>query len=366
MKFIKRFLRDEKGQALPLFALLVVVIIGFSALAMDWGMHYTSKANYQKAADAAALAAVLDHPGGSIVESSPVGLSMKRIAEDVIAANQKEIDSSAIKVSFPKENQVKVEIALPFRMFLGGAAGFEAPKFTSVGDTDARDAVSAVAQIEGGNVNTAIPLINYDTAVGVSSELELRDKNDKDPSKRDWLDPDLEEFKHALKNGGDIIIDASDGLAIDNGNMSAYLDIVEHILSLPGPHYVFSVNPIILADLVPTELNKSGKGIATDEGTKQIFTLTKKNKKDPVLELSVPLKKDNISPYAKLVDGKYVKCNKGDSGSIDQIVLLEITGAELVTSNGKGNTVLEGTVAKVVHLFGKDANYFSSTSRLVE
>lgn len=52
--------RDEDGAFAVLFAILLVVIIGFSALAVDVGYWYASKRQLQTAADAAALAGCND------------------------------------------------------------------------------------------------------------------------------------------------------------------------------------------------------------------------------------------------------------------------------------------------------------------
>ena len=49
--------QNERGQALALIALSVVVLLGFSALAIDGGMIYADRRHAQNAADASALAA---------------------------------------------------------------------------------------------------------------------------------------------------------------------------------------------------------------------------------------------------------------------------------------------------------------------
>jgi len=51
-----RYLRDEDGSVLPLTALLLSVLLGMAAFAIDLGMVYVAKAEAQRASDAAALA----------------------------------------------------------------------------------------------------------------------------------------------------------------------------------------------------------------------------------------------------------------------------------------------------------------------
>lgn len=52
--------RSEHGQVLPLFALLLVALFGFSALAIDVSSAYASRRAYREAADAASLAGAQD------------------------------------------------------------------------------------------------------------------------------------------------------------------------------------------------------------------------------------------------------------------------------------------------------------------
>jgi len=59
-------LRDESGQALVVTALVVPIMVGCIALAVDMGVLYHEKRNLQIAADAAALAGA-------------VGLSLQRL-----------------------------------------------------------------------------------------------------------------------------------------------------------------------------------------------------------------------------------------------------------------------------------------------
>lgn len=64
-KWLNRFLNDERGNVLVLVALLLVVLIGFTALVVDGGRLYVEKSMLQKAADAAALAGVQELPNDS-------------------------------------------------------------------------------------------------------------------------------------------------------------------------------------------------------------------------------------------------------------------------------------------------------------
>ena len=54
MKIVKKILKEEGGQALVPVALMMVVLIGFAAIAVDIGMVTWQKSNLQNADDAAA------------------------------------------------------------------------------------------------------------------------------------------------------------------------------------------------------------------------------------------------------------------------------------------------------------------------
>jgi hypothetical protein len=62
LKFALTRLRSERGQALVLAALAMVVILGFAAMAIDVGYWYSQKREVQKAVDAAALAGAQELP----------------------------------------------------------------------------------------------------------------------------------------------------------------------------------------------------------------------------------------------------------------------------------------------------------------
>jgi uncharacterized membrane protein len=56
---MKRKHPSESGQAIVLLAISIVVLLGFTALAVDGGMIFSDRRHAQNAADAAALAGAL-------------------------------------------------------------------------------------------------------------------------------------------------------------------------------------------------------------------------------------------------------------------------------------------------------------------
>ena len=70
---------NERGQILPMFAVFLVVVVLFVALAIDLGYAYVTKANLSKALDAAALRGMLNIAKGTATAGN--------IAASVFTAN---------------------------------------------------------------------------------------------------------------------------------------------------------------------------------------------------------------------------------------------------------------------------------------
>ena len=105
-----KFLRVEKGQALMLVAISMVVLIGFTAFATDVGYLHLQKRNLQNAADAAALAAAWELPGD-------VSNKAKEYAE------KNNVDGEVVATKQNNDTEVKVVITEQFPRFLGRLFG---------------------------------------------------------------------------------------------------------------------------------------------------------------------------------------------------------------------------------------------------
>jgi len=70
-----RRLKSERGQALPLVVLSLVVLLGFAALAIDIGRIWVAQQELQRAVDASALAAGQDLPDSSTAYTAAQGYS---------------------------------------------------------------------------------------------------------------------------------------------------------------------------------------------------------------------------------------------------------------------------------------------------
>jgi hypothetical protein len=77
---LSRLHRDERGAVVAFVAALLVVLVGFSALAIDVGRLYVTRAKLQTAADSAALAAVGRLPDQNAAQSAALGLMEQNLA----------------------------------------------------------------------------------------------------------------------------------------------------------------------------------------------------------------------------------------------------------------------------------------------
>jgi len=91
LKFALSRLRSERGQALVLAAMAMVVILGFAAMAIDVGYWFSQKREVQKAVDAAALAGAQELPDDYVLAET--------MARDYLTKNGI-VDTDTISVTF--------------------------------------------------------------------------------------------------------------------------------------------------------------------------------------------------------------------------------------------------------------------------
>ncbi|WP_411837543.1 pilus assembly protein TadG-related protein [Paenarthrobacter ureafaciens] len=120
----------ERGAATIVVAGLMVVLLGFAALAVDVGALYAEKAQLQNGADAAALAIATDCAEGSCGDSTATGNQFANIN-----AND---SSSGAAVSFPAATTVRVETNArdsagqnSFSLYFARVLGFESATVTA-------------------------------------------------------------------------------------------------------------------------------------------------------------------------------------------------------------------------------------------
>ncbi|WGM19276.1 Tad domain-containing protein [Paenarthrobacter sp. OM7] len=130
MQVVSRTAKDgqgdthERGAATVMVAGLMVVLLGFAALAVDVGALYAEKAQLQNGADAAALAIATDCAGGSCGNSTSTG--------NQFANSNANDNTSGAVVTFPAATTVRVVTNArdtagqnSFSLFFARAMGFD-------------------------------------------------------------------------------------------------------------------------------------------------------------------------------------------------------------------------------------------------
>ena len=136
MRLLTRYLREERGSALVLVTVAMVILLGTSALAFDYGRLVLKKRTLANAADAAALAAaqeLLKEPAAASVALST--------AEAYAAANGAAADQVTADIS-PDHTQITVTISAAVDYTFARVFGFTQRELTAA-------ATAAVGAVTG-------------------------------------------------------------------------------------------------------------------------------------------------------------------------------------------------------------------------
>lgn len=206
---MNRFLRDEDGQATVLFALLVVLVFGFTAITLDVARIADARSENQKAVDAAALAGALVLTDGSVANKSYV----VETVEYYLEKNADEIKIQSIEILFTegKASRVQVTIQEENQNYFAPVMNLFNESADSIDSTTIY--TSAIAQKKTLWDGFAIPFLNMDNLKPVDGRLQLR-VNSGVPNFRNWLDGDEEGFnKHT--NPEEMEVNPYDGLKVE-------------------------------------------------------------------------------------------------------------------------------------------------------
>jgi Flp pilus assembly protein TadG len=98
---------DERGATAVMFALLLVPLLGFAAIAVDVGSLYAERARLQVAADAAAIAVAQDCSRGNCGDMLATARAMVVANDGAAAAAQPVLSSAPLSVSVSGRTPVK-------------------------------------------------------------------------------------------------------------------------------------------------------------------------------------------------------------------------------------------------------------------
>lgn len=177
-----RFFRDERGQGLALFAIVLVVVLGFSALAIDVGFMMHKRAQLQKAADAAALAGIMDVWANT--SSHETG---KARAIEYAIANGIEKTSAQVLTSYPGYGKLDGFLGEPIFLEVDCEATvdhFFGPVI-GIGSSTIQAQAVAVKTVEW--KGESLPFINLGKKPAVGGALTIWDKDNKTPDGNDSM-----------------------------------------------------------------------------------------------------------------------------------------------------------------------------------
>ncbi len=234
MNMLARFIKNEDGTALVLVAALMVGLMGCVALVIDVGAMYSTKAELQNAADAAALAAArkLPNVGAAITTAEYyAALNLNGAEEyDITATTPYDGDSTKIEVVCTRN------VPYTFARVLG---------FTDI-DISARAVAKKYSQWAG----EALPFINLDDDYeGYKySQIEIVLWEDTGPGDFERMysyeilypdDPDRCYFR----------VDYENGVVLEKGVDASIKDAIRHVYNQHYPDkpvYVLSLSSEVM------------------------------------------------------------------------------------------------------------------------
>ena len=134
MKNIIKLVKKENGQSLIMVALLMVILLGFAALAIDVGMLSLTKAELQISADAAALAGSQELPGKPDLA--------KTVAQNYVSANGKSGDTATVTIG-NQNKSISVAVTRTETMFFAKVLGVN----SSTASVDATASIGVAASV---------------------------------------------------------------------------------------------------------------------------------------------------------------------------------------------------------------------------
>lgn len=292
---MKKLYRGESGQVLAIFALALVALLGFSALAIDIGMSMYKRAELQKAADAAALAGIMDI--WTTQESQNKGINTAK----VYATNNGAAQADAqVMTSYADYVQLPDVVGAP--IFLGVQVESEVNHFFGpiIGHDSSVIRAEAVAVKVVEWKGESLPFINLGDDPKIGSEIILWDKEA--PGDKEAIAPvdrsfSEDPYPHFIVNYGD-------GLTIQKGKDSS----IKGPLSQIWNYYQLNPTQRIYTLSLSPEAHKRG-----------YFTVEEKNGNQ--YKIKLPIDEDDKE---KPADGYKAKLDNNDTIVREDLVLLEV------------------------------------------
>jgi len=233
----KKLIKNEDGQVMVLFVLLIVILLGFVALVIDGGMIHYSKVSMQNVADAAALAGAQDLPNTGKAIS---------VAENL--AEFHGVDKSNVVVTTPYEGnskRIKVVVTENVKFSFARVLGF----------TDTNISKHAVAKKIPKWDGEALPFINLDDDYEDIPEIEAWEKTGPGDFESLWPGnnpPSEYEMFNLGKNddhsNGYFTVNYHDGITVTKGTVATIKQEVGYVYEQAKPVYIFSLSSAVIKE----------------------------------------------------------------------------------------------------------------------
>ena len=226
-RFFKKFVREEKGQATVIFALMLTVLMGCTALAVDMGNMHLAKARLQNAADNAALAGALSLPNPYVSTT-----------EAYRYAFYNGIDGFHTEVETPYEGD-PLKIGVTCRKTINMT-------FAKVLGINTADISASSVAVQQPPVwcGEAFPFVNLDDDYSADSSIVIWENTGPGNFESLWKT----EYTAINLGAGDdhssgyFSVDYSDGLTVTKGIVATIKQEIGYIYEQHKPGYVFSLS----------------------------------------------------------------------------------------------------------------------------
>lgn len=284
-----KYIRSESGQSMVLVVLMIFVLLGFGALAVDVGAMTYQKGLMQNAADAAALAGVQYLPNHNTAKTQAEKYVKEKngLPTDTVVVNTPYIDPVT---NIEDKTKVEVIITRTFDNYLAQALS---PAFA-----DNTFTVRAVAQGTSVWSGQALPFLNMES-FGEYGEMNIWTKIGENLDGLTGYFESLDKSEIEYTDGS-FIVKFPDGIEVDPGKIAN------------GPHKIKDNLEIMWN--VYKEMEPDDRIIFCFSLAPKVFQRT-----SPKYVLVEPSDKEN----KRYLEGTKNKLKNGDNIRFDELVLLE-------------------------------------------
>jgi len=155
----------EEGQAMVMAAFAMVVILGFGAFAVDIGHIAVQKSDLQNAADAAALAGVVEMPNNANAQT--VAVNYAKTNGMSVSTNNVTLNGETVNASAIGQNQLRVQCSREVDYYFAGVLGFKSKVITAVAVAEKNSTAWS---------GEALPFVNTNIPFAINNQFYVRDK----------------------------------------------------------------------------------------------------------------------------------------------------------------------------------------------